>query len=289
MVTAATRIAQQPTEGRIGDMAISKTGSQLPAFLCVGAQKAGTTTLHALLSLHPEIYLPQQKELQYFSLHYAEGLEWYQNCFAGATSSQCIGEITPYYLFHPYVAERIANDLGKIRIIILLRDPVARTLSHYAHAYRHCFETLPLEQALAMETSRLSGADNVLKLSDGKHQQHQECSYLNRSLYRMQVNRYWECFGRENVLILPCERLFSRPWQVLKKIFAFLNVSMISKPPRSMLRAHKNQGVSTRAQDLVQRLRHELTDSYQFASDELGWDTSIPWLWLETEFFFRGH
>ena len=283
MVTAATRIAQQPTEGRMGDMAVSTAGSQLPTFLCVGAQKAGTTTLHALLSLHPEIYLPPQKELQYFSLHYAEGLEWYQNCFAGASPSQCIGEITPYYLFHPYVAERIANDLGKIRIIILLRDPVARTLSHYAHAYRHGFETLPLEQALAMEPSRLLEADRVLKLSDGRHQQHQECSYLNRSLYRMQVQRYWEYFGRENVLIFPCERLFSRPWKVLKEVFAFLNVSTISKPSRSILRSHQNQGDSVRAEDLdhdlVQRLRHELVDSYQFASDELGWDTSIPWLW----------
>ena len=109
----------------------------------------------------------------------------------------------------------------------------------------------------------------------------------------MQVNRYWECFGRENVLILPCERLFSRPWQVLKKIFAFVNVSMISKPPRSMLRSHENQGNSISAQDLdhdlVQRLRHALTDSYQFAYDELGWDTSLPWLWLETEDFSRGH
>ena len=282
MVTAATRIAQQPTEGRMGDMAVSTAGFQLPGFLCVGAQKAGTTTLHALLSHHPEIYLPQQKELQYFSLHYAEGLQWYQNCFAGATSGQCIGEITPYYLFHPYVAERIANDLGKIRIIILLRDPVARTLSHYAHACRHGFENLPFKQALAMEQSRLSGFIDVLKKSNGRHQKHQECSYLSRSLYRNQVQRYWDLFGSENIMLIPSELLFASPWLALQKIYTFLGVSTCAKPNDKILNVRKNQGLSLdfhgTSKDAALELRQQLDDSYRFVSELIGWDcASLNW------------
>ena len=104
-------------------MAFQPIESKLPSFLCVGAQKAGTTTLHSLLGLHPMIFLPPRKEVHYFSLHYKEGLEWYSNFFAMAKEKQLAGEITPYYLFHPYVAERIAQDLDEVRIIILLRDP----------------------------------------------------------------------------------------------------------------------------------------------------------------------
>lgn len=274
MVTAATRIAQQPTEGRMGDMAVSTAGSQLPAFLCVGAQKAGTTTLHALLSLHPEIYLPPQKELQYFSLHYAEGLEWYQSCFAGASPSQCIGEITPYYLFHPHVAERIACDLGKIRIIILLRDPVARTLSHYAHAYRHGFENLPLDQALNLEASRLTGAELELLKPDGRHKQHQECSYLSRSLYRRQVERYWEHFGSQNVLVIPSEALFTSPREYLGEIFKFLGLAQCFGHGDERLSLRANASTSkdqeTIPESMMSRLREELSDSYDFALHELG-------------------
>ena len=150
-------------------MEVPTSQMHLPDFLCVGAQKAGTTTLHALLGLHPNIYLPSGKELHYFSLHYSAGLDWYQKFFSNASDGQCIGEITPYYLFHPYVAERIAHELGRIRIIILLRDPVARSLSHYAHACRHGFEDLSLEEALNIESNRLSGANILLKHDDGRH------------------------------------------------------------------------------------------------------------------------
>ena len=55
--------------------------SRLPGFLCVGAQKAGTTTLHRLLGYHPRLYLPYQKEIHFFSLHYAKGLDWYGKHF----------------------------------------------------------------------------------------------------------------------------------------------------------------------------------------------------------------
>ena len=75
------------------------------------------------------IFLPSRKEVHYFSLHYNKGLKWYEEFFSLANASQIRGEITPYYLFHPYAAERIAHDLGIIRIIILLRDPFHRTLS----------------------------------------------------------------------------------------------------------------------------------------------------------------
>lgn len=246
----------------------------MPQFLVVGAQKAGTTTLQSLLDLHPKIFLPKPKEVQFFSLHYVEGLEWYRNHFSAAVSNQCIGEITPYYLFHPFSAERIKTSLGSVRIIILLRDPVSRTISHYRHSCRLGFEDLSFIDALRSEPKRLQAAEIILRLPNGRHQQHQECSYLGRSLYRHQVERYWDIFGKNQVLLLSSEDLFSDPWSSLLKIFNFLGLEPISKPDNSCIAVRANASeVSTKidvSKSLLQYLRLHLDDSYQFIKDELG-------------------
>lgn len=257
--------------------------SGLPQFLVVGAQKAGTTTLQTLLQLHPKVFLPNPKEVQYFSLHYSEGLNWYRNCFAAAAADQYIGEITPYYLFHPFAAERIKANLGPVKIIILLRDPVARTISHYRHACRLGFESLSLIEALANETRRLEGAEKILRLPNGRHQQHQECSYLSRSLYRHQIERYWENFGRDNVLLLPSEKLFAAPWTILMSVFRFLNLPLIVQPDHSLLAAHSNASPSINqlvvSYELRQYIRRQLEDSYDFSKDNLGWDVQARGIW----------
>jgi len=264
-------------------MAFHPIKTKLPSFLCVGAQKAGTTTLHSLLGLHPSIFLPSCKEVQFFSLNYYKGIEWYTKQFSLSKDDNKVGEITPYYLFHPYAAERIFRDLGDIRIIILLRDPLARTFSHYSHACRHGFEELALEQALKIESNRLAGSDAILKNNDGRHQQHQECSYLSRSLYRNQVERYWNYFGKSNVLILPSELMFSSPWNCLTKIFNFIGLMPCAKPEKKILNVHKNKGNAILLQNIdplvVSRIRKSLEDSYRFAIDEIGWDTSLNWHW----------
>tara|TARA_B100000674_G_scaffold371395_1_gene313771 strand:+ start:778 stop:1575 length:798 start_codon:yes stop_codon:yes gene_type:complete len=263
-------------------MAKTTNRSRLPCFLCVGAQKAGTTTLQKLLGNHPNIYLPAQKELHFFSLHYNKGLSWYGNHFLDSSDKSCIGEITPYYLFHPYAAQRIYNTLGSIRIIILLRDPLARTISHYGHSRHLGFEDLSLEEALKAESQRLEGADITLLRPDGVHQKHQECSYLSRSLYRSQVHRYFKYFGRENICILPSEFLFLKPWESLQIIYQFLQIESHSKPDSRSLGVRANAGKFEKHKyksDFLTRLRRELNDSYEFVNQELGWDHSIPWSW----------
>ena len=102
---------------------------RLPDFLCLGAQKSGTTTLHELLSGHPGVYLPSCKEVQYFTLESNQDTRWYSAHFQRANTNQSCGEITPYYLFHPAAPLRIHTLLPDAKLIILLRDPVERALS----------------------------------------------------------------------------------------------------------------------------------------------------------------
>ena len=109
---------------------------QLPDFLGIGVQKGGTTTLQRLLEQHPDLFLPKQKELHYFSLHYGKGEAWYRQQFAAAAPQQRCGEITPYYVFHPQAPQRIHALLPQAKLILLLRDPVERALSQFAHSRR---------------------------------------------------------------------------------------------------------------------------------------------------------
>ena len=120
------------------------------------------------------MYLAHPKELHFFSLHHHRGLEWYGHHFEAATADQCCGEVTPYYLFHPLAAQRIAADLPKVKLIVLLRDPVERALSQYFHSKRLGLEPLDLEEALAAEPKRLADAEATLKRGEAhkSHQQH---------------------------------------------------------------------------------------------------------------------
>ena len=136
---------------------------RLPDFLGIGTQKGGTTYLHGLLKQHPQVYLAYPKEVHFFSLHYDKGLNWYSHQFDIATADQRCGEITPYYLFHPLAAERIATALPKVKLVVLLRDPVDRALSQYFHSKRLGLESLDLEEALIAEPRRLSDAEAALK------------------------------------------------------------------------------------------------------------------------------
>ena len=96
---------------------------RLPDFIVPGTQKGGTTTLHQLLSRHPQIYLPRCKEVQYFSLHAQNPPSWYAEHFREAGAEQRCGDITPYYLFHPWVPERLAHLMPEVQLVIVLRDP----------------------------------------------------------------------------------------------------------------------------------------------------------------------
>jgi hypothetical protein len=116
----------------------------LPSFLIIGAEKAGTTWLHSVLARHPDVFLPDVKELHFFNSRDSNlrrlanferrGLGWYAAQFTAGTSRQARGEATPLYLSDQDAPARIAAALPGIRLVALLRDPVERSWSHYRMA-----------------------------------------------------------------------------------------------------------------------------------------------------------
>ncbi|MEB3308432.1 MAG: sulfotransferase [Cyanobacteriota bacterium] len=241
-----------------------------PSFLCIGAQKSGTTTLHRLLSSHPGIFMPTEKELHYFSLHYHCGPGWYAEHFRGARPWQICGEITPYYLFHPQVPSRIRALLPEARLIVLLRDPVERALSGFFHSSRLGQESLPLEQALAAEQARLQDADHHLKQPGSRHVSHQCHSYVSRSRYELQLSRFLRLFPADQMLILRCEDLLSSGEKAWRQILEFIGASY--KPlPRRLPHANRGRGEASVVPAHVRAMLHSrLALTYEAMARDYG-------------------
>ena len=240
---------------------------RLPDFLGLGVQKGGTTYLHALLQQHPQVFLATPKEQQFFSLQWGAGVPGYAARFAAAAPQQRCGEITPYYVFHPLAPQRIQAVLPGARLIVLLRDPVERALSQYFHSRRLGLETLELEAALAAEPQRLAGSAAVLEQGQ-PHRSHQQHSYLSRSRYAEQLERFQALFPAEQLLILRSEALFSDPQPQWERILEFLALDRMPCPTLAPVYAGAGESQSVPVA-LREQLRQQLVSTYRWMEEVL--------------------
>jgi hypothetical protein len=196
-----------------------------PTFLIIGAMKAGTTSLHEYLVQHPQVGAPATKEIHYFSLHADRPLSWYRSHFPLRGRCQHVGEATPYYLFHPRCPAAIQAQLPDVKLIVLLRDPVARTYSHHNHARVLGLEDLDLKPALESEAARLAGEEARLLADPGYYSfNHHHRAYLSRSMYALQLDRWYRHFPRDQFLVLASEDLFTNPGPTLHRVQAWLGL-----------------------------------------------------------------
>lgn len=202
--------------------------------MVIGAQKAGTTSLHAWLAQHPQILPPFEKEVHYFdggldpqTDNFSKGIDWYRAHFpkAAAAAGRKSFETTPLYLFHPLAAPRIKEQLPDIKLIAVLRNPVDRAVSHYFHTRRNGGETLAMADAFAAEDQRLAAAGK--DYSSPAYIRH---SYKARGRYAEQLERYLRLFPKDQLLIIDSEGLFERPAEYLRRIYAFAGVDPAYTP-----------------------------------------------------------
>ncbi len=200
-----------------------------PSFLIVGAQKAATSSLFEYLAQHPLINYPQTKEIGFFSQNrkYEKGIEWYHAQFSKKRNflkPYLTFEATPEYLYHPDAAQRIFDYNPKMKIIIILREPVSRAFSAW-NMYREFKENgdlkdekftnlfpihLPESEVFQAyyQTDEFPSFEEVVEKemqyinADADTSTPKEPSIIRRGIYYPQVKRYFDLFPRENILVL---------------------------------------------------------------------------------------
>jgi hypothetical protein len=197
----------------------------LPSFLILGAQKAGTTSLLAYLDEHPHVDGPVTKEIHYFDLAAHRDVAWYRSHFPLRREGAITGESTPYYLLHPLVARRVRDALPDVRLIVVLRDPVERAISHHNHEVALGYESLGLQEALDREAERLAGEEERLRTGErARSYAHQHYGYVDRGRYAEQLERWLELFARDRLLVLLSEELFADPVAAVHETQDFLGL-----------------------------------------------------------------
>jgi len=184
----------------------------LPNVICVGVQKAGTTYLASLLRQHPDIFLPKQKELHFFSNEgkYAKGMKLYKKYFEKANNEKLLFESTPRYIIDEKYLKRINDELGEdTKIIIMIREPISRLISHYKMNYFKDKENLTLSKAIRKSFN---------EKSSNYH------DYIKRGLYADQIEMVLKYFKRENVYLIVFDDFIKNTQRELEKLMEFLGV-----------------------------------------------------------------
>ena len=190
-----------------------------PNFLCVGATKTGTSSMHQILKQHQEIYLPSQKESFFFERNYNKGIEWYLKLFDNVANEKAIGEICPTYLYLPECPARIFKELDKeIKLIFIFRNPADKMFSNYKMNKSLFNEKNTFKQAIELDKIRIK--EKIIY--------HETFHYIKKGYYDKQVKRYLEFFDKKNMLFLIYETdIKQNPKQTYAQIQDFLGVSKI--------------------------------------------------------------
>jgi hypothetical protein len=202
-----------------------------PDFFIVGHPKCGTTALHEMLRRHPQVYMPELKETQFFArdmrvgvpanmTNLPETLEQYLELFAPAAPQQRAGEATPSYLRSPTAAAAIAELQRSARIVAILREPASFLRSLHMQFLQSAIETEPdLRTALALEQSRRAGR-NIPKHS----QWPRALFYSEHVCYVEQLRRYHAVFPPEQVLVLIYDDFRADNAGTIARVLRFLEV-----------------------------------------------------------------
>ena len=243
---ASSRLAHGQPQG-VASGAPEKT-PRMVDFVIAGAQKSGTSALAYFLSQHPAVAMASREGHVFDSPDYSP--DWtpeeidarYARRIARRPGTAVCGESTPIYLFLPDVAAQLRRYNPALKVVVILRDPVDRALSHYAMERDRGNEHRPLWFALLAERWRLRRCPDP-RAPESALRRH---AYRSRGLYSGQLRNLFAAFPANQVLVLRSEDLLRRHDETLENAFAFLGVSVsVRIPPEAVFKGPEFGGRHT--------------------------------------------
>lgn len=196
-------------------------------FIVIGSVKCATTWISRCLKSHPEICMPDHKELKFFNRRdqYSQGINHYVNQFAHCDGAKAVGEFTPRYLHDGQeVAKRIHDAFPDAKLIVCLRDPIERAFSHYRYAKR----------------KRNEPSNSFREAMNRRN------DYRDWGLYAKQLKPYFDLFPKDQILILQYERIRGREQAFMEELYRFLGVDDRHVSPQLHTRVNKTSAIAYR-------------------------------------------
>ena len=177
-----------------------------PDFLIIGVQKSGTTSLYNYITRYAANFIdPLQKELYFFSENYQKGFNYYKSLFPAFKGYKITGEATPDYIFYHRCAERIYKKYPQIKIIVVLRNPIARAYSQYCfQKYTESakiYDPMSFDEAVRREDERYTITKNTIFFREYKYY-----SY------------------KKEIMIIEANELKNKTRKVIDEVFTFLGL-----------------------------------------------------------------
>jgi hypothetical protein len=236
-----------------------------PNYLIVGAMKCGTTVLQDFICMHPDVRSPLYKDINYFSLQYHLGIEWYLEHFPG-DQNKIIGDSSPSY-FDVAVNKCIPNLIysmnSGVKIIIIYRNPVERALSQFIHLkYVNKVEVLS-----EIEANDFFNKFNLRALTQVSNLDYYLLQCINFSLYSRKLLYYLEVFSPDNIFVLDSEYLKNNSYDCMRAVYNFLGLSPYQDDRFNEIRYSSNVKLNVLDSEVVFMLSNFFKDDYQYFID----------------------
>lgn len=254
-------------------------GSRKPDFIVIGSAKSGTTSLYQYLIQHPQILPAITKEIAFFDTQrYSNGIDWYLSHFPQLTDDEnfLTGEATPSYLNRYGVAEKLFKVLPNVKLIVILRNPIERTISAYYHSKKDNGELRSLIEVIDSEMEIIKGMSDpsdMMNLSNRRKANYRfEPRYLVWSLYYYFLKKWINIFPREQFLILNSNDFYAKTPAVMERVFDFLGL------PNNQLTEYPKYTVGGYA-SIGNELKTKLSDFFQPHNQKLEEYLGIKFNW----------
>ncbi|MCO4745135.1 MAG: sulfotransferase domain-containing protein [Proteobacteria bacterium] len=246
----------------------------LPDFLMLGVMKGGTSSFWEHLKSSPVMNPGPPKEILYFDQYSNRSVDWYRSFFYEADPPpgrlHGDGTLTNFPSLHaPARAKALVPDA---RLLVLLRNPVARAVSHYHHNKRRNEESRGMLDAFEHEAALLrNGAAVLFEDPTGARP---DSSYLRRGHYATQLENWLRHYPREQLCIIFSEAYFADPLGEMRRFLDFVGRPEVSVPPA------KRFGESGAYQGLPEGVQELLDDHFRDENARLGelLEQPVPWL-----------
>jgi len=184
---------------------------RLPKCLIIGAAKAGTDALLEFLTLHPDIVV-RHGDLNFFDVDkkYKRGLEYYRTLLPPSLPDQILIEKSPGYILSEKVPPRVREMNSSMKMLLIVRDPVRRTLSLYAHFIKG--------------GTRLPPVAALLFDKQGNVNPNARYDLIEGSTYHLGLLMWLQYFPRDQIHIVDGEHYRKDPYAELYKVETFLGV-----------------------------------------------------------------